>query len=353
MVFMLLCRSEIYCVAYLLHLCLVVKNNTQENRGAYKMAAINIKIDDVLKDGGDDVLREHGLNTTQAITLFWQYLVQHRRLPFIAETRLFTATDLTLAIATQYGDALNQMHKIQDMLSSGATEFAELAAAKLELSRQAAAIQQNGWRLESLPEDNDLSASARRMLPRIHYHLTGCDFALSDLPSCPPIPVRMVNGFGTALQQYETEFSRLQAVLRDSGLLARPEPLREFVYRDDNIMISVIQQHDYHHGAWIVRMQAKTLEHENALEDAGLTFPELEGRVFLPGSVYGKAVRNSQTGKYEMGFRFLSGVTEFHMYSSGHEEDRNPTSADQVAASLAVTVDAYLVTLLHEMAGKN
>ncbi len=316
------------------------------------MAAINVKIDDVLKEGGDDVLQEQGLNTTQAITLFWQYLVQHRRMPFIAETRLFTATDLTQTIATQFGDALNQLYKIQDILKSGVAEIAELAAAKLELSRQVAAIQQNGWRLESLPEDNVFSASARRMLPRIHYHLTGCDFALSDLPSCSPIPVRMVNGFGVALKQYETEFSKLQAVLRDSGLQARPEPLREFVYRDENVMISVIQPPDYQHGAWIVRMQAKTLEHENALEDAGLNFPELEGRVFLPGSVYGKAVRNSQTGKYEMGFRFLSGVTEFHMYSTGHEEGENPTSGDQVAASLALTVDTYLVTLRHEMAGK-
>ncbi|ELY9424891.1 type II toxin-antitoxin system RelB/DinJ family antitoxin [Cronobacter dublinensis] len=324
-----------------------------DDDGDKMMAAINIKIDDNLKDAGDAILRELGLNATQYITLCWQYLAQHRKLPFMTETKILTASDLTMTIATQYGDALNQLHKIQDMLSSGATEFAELAAAKLELSRQAAAIQQNGWRLESLPEDNDLSASARRMLPRIHYHLTGCDFALSDLPSSSPIPVRIVNGFGTALQQYETEFSRLQAVLRDSGLLARPEPLREFVYRDDNVMISVIQQHDSQHGAWIVRMQARTLEHENALEDAGLTFPELEGRVFLPGSVYGKAVRNSQTGKYEMGFRFLSGVTEFHMYSGGHEEDGNPASADQVAARLAVTVDTYLVTLLHEMAGKN
>lgn len=97
----------------------------------------------------------------------------------------------------------------------------------------------------------------------------------------------------------------------------------------------------------------QNLEQENATEDAGLTFPELEGRVFLPGSVYGKAVRNSQTGKYEMGFRFLSGVTEFHMYPGGHEEDDNPASADQVAARLAVTVDTYLVMLRHEMAGKN
>lgn len=313
------------------------------------MAAINIKIDDVLKDGGDEVLREHGLNTTQAITLFWQYLVQHRRLPFITETRLYTATDLTLAIATQFGDALNQLHNIQDMLNTGDAEFAELAAAKRELSRQAAAIQQNAWRLESLPVDNELSASARRMLPRINYHLTGCDFALSDLPTCSPVPLRMVNEFGTALKLYETDFARLQSVLRDSGLLARPEPLREFVYRDENVMVSVIQQNESQHGAWLVRMQAKSLVHENALEDAGLTFPELEGRVFLPGSVYGKAVRNSQTRKYEMGFRFLSGITEFHMY----EEDDNPTLAEQVAASLAVTVDTYLVMLRHEMAGKN
>lgn len=315
------------------------------------MAAINIKMDSELKESGEVVLREHGLNATQYINLCWQYLAQHRRLPFMTETKILTATDLTMTIATQFGEVLNQLHKIRDMLNSESMEFTELSAAKLALSRQAADIQQNGWRLESLPDDNELSAPARRMLPSINYHLTGCDFALSDLPACSPIPVRMVTEFGIALKQYETDFSRLQAVLRDSGLLARPEPLREFVYRDENVMISVIQQHDYQHGAWIVRMQAKTLEHENALEDAGLAFPELEGRVFLPGTVYGKAVRNSQTGKYEMGFRFLSGITEFHMYSSGHEEEDNPTSADQVAASLSVTVDAYLRELMHEMSG--
>lgn len=317
------------------------------------MAAINIKIEEQLKDGGDEVLREHGLNATQAITLFWQYLVQHRRLPFIAETRLSTAADLTLAIATQFGDALNQLHNIRGMMNSDVAEFAELSAAKLELSRQAAAIQHNGWRLESLPDDNDLSASARRMLPRLNYHLTGCVFALSDLPAELPVPTRVMNAFGTSLMAYETELSRLQSVLRDTGLLARPEPVREFVYRDENVTVSVIQPGEYQNGAWIVRMQTKSLERENALEGACLAFPELEGRVFLPGTVYGKALRNSQTGKFEMGFCFLSGSTEFHMYSSGHEETDNPTPPDQVAARLAVTVDTYLVMLRHELAGKN
>ena len=317
------------------------------------MAAINIKMDGNLKDTGDAILRDLGLNATQYITLCWQYLAQHRRLPFMTETKILTASDLTMTIATQFGDVLNQLHKIQDMLNSEDTDFAELSAAKLALSRQAADIQQNGWRLESLPEDLDASSPARRMLPRINYYLTGCDFALSDLPAELPVPTRVANEFGVSLKAFETEFVRLQSVLTNTGLLARPSPAREFVYRDENVIVSVIQPDEYQHGAWIVRMQAKTLEHENALEDAGLTFPVLEGRAFLPGTVYGKAVRNSLTGKYEMGFRFLSGITEFHMYSSGHEEGENQTSPDQVAASLAVTVDTYLVMLRHEMSGKN
>ena len=317
------------------------------------MAAINIKMDGILKDTGDEVLREHGLNTTQGITHFYEYLAQHRRLPFFTETKHFSAGDLTLVIATQFSDARNLLHKIRDLLDSDVADVAEIATAKLDLNRLAAGILQNGWRLESLPEDSVLTTPARRMLPRINYHLAGCDFALSDLPAALPVPANIVNAFDLSLTAYETELTRLQSILRDNGLLVRPEPAREFVFRDENITISVIQPDEYQHGAWIVRMQTKSVERENALEDVGLIFPELEGRVFLPGTVYGKAVLNSQTRKYEMGFRFLSGFSEFHMYSSGHEEEHNPTSPDKVAESLSLRVYVYLQELLKEMAGRH
>jgi hypothetical protein len=70
------------------------------------------------------------------------------------------------------------------------------------------------------------------MLPRINYYLTGCDFALSDLPAELPVPTRIENEFGISLKAFETEFARLQSVLTDTGLLARPAPAREFVYRE-------------------------------------------------------------------------------------------------------------------------
>ena len=54
-----------------------------------------------------------------------------------------------------------------------------------------------------------------------------------------------------------------------------------------------------------------------------------------------------------MGFTFLSGVSEFHMYSSGHAEEVNPTTPDMLASSLSATVDEYLRVLLHGMSGQN
>lgn len=110
---------------------------------------------------GDGVLREHGLNTTQGITHFYEYMAQHGKPPFFTETRHFSAGDLTLVIATQFSDTLNQLHKIRELLNSDVADFPEIAAAKLELSRLAAGILQNGWRLESLPEDNVLTDPAR------------------------------------------------------------------------------------------------------------------------------------------------------------------------------------------------
>ncbi|MGT3198988.1 hypothetical protein ACVST0_22765, partial [Yersinia enterocolitica] len=246
----------------------------------------------------------------------------------------------------QFGEALNQLHKIRDMMRDDRAKLADLTAAKLELSRMTGEIQQNSWRLEATPDEGGPAAAAQYMLPRIHYHLSGCNFALSGMASQLPVPVRVENEFGMSLVQYEKEFTVMQSALRDTGLLSRPEPAREFIYRGENVTVAIVQPDNYQHGAWLVRMQTTSLERENALEGVALEFPNLEGRAFLPGIVYGKAVLNSQTGKYEIGFRFLSGISEFHMYSSGHAEEANPTSADMLASSLSARVDGYLQELL-------
>lgn len=315
------------------------------------MAAINAKIDDELKEKGDAVLRAHDLNATQYITLCWMYLKQHGKLPFITDTRILTAADLTVIIAGQFAEARDQVLKIRDMLKSDTALYADFSAEKRALTCRISDIQQNGWRLESTPDDGGSVGAARLMLPRINYHLAGCEFTLSRVTPPLPAPVQIVNDFQMSLQEFEKQLALMQSVLRDTGLLARPEPAREFVYRGENVTVSVVQPEDYQHGAWLVRIQAKSLDRENALEDAALTFPALEGRVFLPGSVYGKSVRNVQSRQYQLGFTFRSGVSEFHMYSNGHEEQANPTSPDMLASCLSACVDEYLLELLQSMSG--
>lgn len=63
------------------------------------MASINVKISEDLKDQSYSVLREHGLNATQYITLCCQYLARHGRLPFITETRVLPPRDAIAGLA--------------------------------------------------------------------------------------------------------------------------------------------------------------------------------------------------------------------------------------------------------------
>ncbi|GMB68375.1 hypothetical protein PBNK5_18900 [Pectobacterium brasiliense] len=297
------------------------------------------------------MLRSHDLNATQYITLCWMYLKQHGRPPFITDTRIFTAADLTVIIAGQFAEARDQALKIRDMLQSDATPYLDFAAEKLALTRRISDIQHNGWRLESMADDGGSVGAARLMLPRINYYLAGCEFTLSGVTAQLPAPVQVVNDFQISLVAFEKQLALMQSVLRDAGLLPRPEPAREFVYRGENVTVSVVQPEDYQHGAWLVRMQTKSLERENALEDAALTFPVLEGRVFLPGTVYGKSVHDSRSRQYQLGFTFHSGVSEFHMYTNGHEEQANPTSPDMLASCLSDSVDGYLLGLMKSMSG--
>ncbi|WP_406639741.1 hypothetical protein [Pectobacterium brasiliense] len=185
------------------------------------MAAINVKIDDELKENGDTVLRSHDLNATQYITLCWMYLKQHGRPPFITDTRIFTAADLTVIIAGQFAEARDQALKIRDMLQSDATPYLDFAAEKLALTRRISDIQHNGWRLESMADDGGSVGAARLMLPRINYYLAGCEFTLSGVTAQLPAPVQVVNDFQISLVAFEKQLALMQSVLRDAGLLPR------------------------------------------------------------------------------------------------------------------------------------
>ncbi|TKK30111.1 hypothetical protein PagCFBP13505_022075 (plasmid) [Pantoea agglomerans] len=316
------------------------------------MAAINVKMNDELKEKGDVVLRLHELNATQYITLCWQYLAQHGRPPFMNETKVFTATDLIIILAGQFADVQSRLQAIKDMLCNGAFEPGNLAIQKQELTRLTGEILQNGWRLESLPEETGAVGAAYRALPRVNFHLSRCDFALSSM-SALPVGNSEQAKFEMALTDFEEQYALLLTILRDASLLTRPEPVREFVYRGSNVTVSIAQPEDYSHGAWRVRLDTKSNAVENALEMVALPFPDVENRIFTAYSLYGAPIKNPHTQKFEIGFRFISGGCEFHMYSNGRPEEDNNNSLDKLASELSGIVDEYLKDVIAEMSERN
>ncbi|MHB9323101.1 hypothetical protein ACP3TG_29065 [Phytobacter diazotrophicus] len=314
------------------------------------MAAINVKISDALKEKGDEVLRAHDLSATQYISFCWQYLAEHGKPPFHIETRLFTASDLVMTIIDQMEDARTRLRKIMASGNTNEMKAEEFAMEKQVLSRLAGEIQLNGSRLESTPDDKPGIRTVRTPLTAAWFNLTSCTFILSGMDEfdADADPGTELAEQYMALVNYSTLFEDklilIRNLLLDAGLIQGPEPVRKIVIRGDNVTVTLVQPQDYHHGAWQVRLEARK-ENIGILEDMAVAFPALKGRVFVPGTVYGKAVYNSLTQDAVLGFRFLNGVSEFHMYTSGHAEEENPTTPDMLAAALSAAVDAEVRAL--------
>jgi len=312
------------------------------------MAAVNVKIPDQLKENGDAVLRQYGLNATQFINLCYHYLEQHGRPPFITETHVFTPDDLVMTISDLLNKGRNQLSKIKAYLERQARPESEenareyLDAERLALTRLISEVQQNGYRLESFAADTGAIRRVSHSLSRAGYLLSACDFQLSEAAAqLPPYPERM-RDFVFSFSELEGELRTLKELLIDTGLLTRPDPVREYTQRGERVAVTIFQPEDYAYGAWVVRLELRSGRLPAHLEKAGLLFPRLRGRVFVPGTVYGHAVNNPDTGEFELGFRFISNISEFHLYSSGCEEADNETGIDDLTAVLCHRVEEYI-----------
>ena len=51
-------------------------------------ATLNIRIDEALKERGDNVLREHGVSTSAAVRALWEQLAASKELPDFLRERL-------------------------------------------------------------------------------------------------------------------------------------------------------------------------------------------------------------------------------------------------------------------------
>ena len=242
----------------------------------------------------------------------------------------------------------NQLSKIKAYLERQARPESEgnareyLDAERLALTRLISEVQQNGYRLESFAADTGAIRRVSHSLSRAGYLLSACDFQLSEAAAqLPPYPERM-RDFVFSFSELEGELRTLKELLIDTGLLTRPEPVREYTHRGERVAVTIFQPEDYAYDAWVVRLELRSGRLPAHLEKAGLLFPRLRGRVFVPGTVYGHAVNNPDTDEFELGFRFISNISEFHLYSSGCEEADNETGIDDLTAVLCHRVEEYI-----------
>ncbi|HAT3516174.1 TPA: hypothetical protein I8522_002737 [Serratia marcescens] len=106
----------------------------------------------------------------------------------------------------------------------------------------------------------------------------------------------------------------------------------------EKVVVTVYSPQDYASEAWRVHIRLKDGVRS---PKSGFAFPTLEKRLFIPDQAYRK-VLISEMDEWDMGFAFLNGVCELHLYSNGIPEEENPVPLDKVVSALISSIESRL-----------
>lgn len=106
----------------------------------------------------------------------------------------------------------------------------------------------------------------------------------------------------------------------------------------ENVFVTVYSPQDYAAEAWKIHLRLKDGVRS---PKSGFAFPVLEKRLFIPDQPYRK-VLISDSDVWDMGFVFINGVCELHLYSNGIPEDENPVPLEKVVSELISSVESRL-----------
>lgn len=106
----------------------------------------------------------------------------------------------------------------------------------------------------------------------------------------------------------------------------------------EKVFVTVYSPQDYAAEAWKIHLRLKDGVRS---PKSGFAFPVLEKRLFIPDQPYRK-VLISDSDVWDMGFVFINGVCELHLYSNGIPEDENPVPLEKVVSELISSVESRL-----------
>lgn len=122
----------------------------------------------------------------------------------------------------------------------------------------------------------------------------------------------------------------------------------DIMHQGEWCTVEITKPADYQYRAWhaVITLTPVAAEVDPAAL-RGLRFPTLPSRLLIAEkSTPYHAVAYPKGGEPDLGFAFVDGRCELDIYSSGCEEDYNPTPLIDVAEALAAVTDERLKPFL-------
>lgn len=302
------------------------------------MVMLNARIDDELKKRVDPTLQAIDCTATQAISGLWHYIDQHGRLPFFMESRTYTPEDALIGLLTHLQSAGYLLTVSGERMAAGEDARKNRLAGCTALTALQKLVQDDLHRVQFGRDGEHL----------VTYLKTPAGEAYLALTVCINILGNEANDHNQAMylkraQDFRTELGALEKRMGEMGLYQHEPAVRSYHAVGQHCAAEIFQPESYEHGAWQVRVTLKPGKKGSEPGEPywyGLPFPAIPGRIFNPGTPYSIPV----TGKHgtEIGFKFVEGISFFHMYSNGMPEEQNENSAEMVTTLLCHHVDEIL-----------
>lgn len=155
------------------------------------MSTVSVRIDDVLKERAETVLRDLGLNPTQGVTQFYEYLAEHGRLPFRVITRTETPEDVWLQATEKLAESIRFLRSLIRMAPDDMGNQISLSATPPALYRTSAFIRTNHDFLKLVERDVSAPAperDAHRIWADAVFTLDGAARRIAATETGQPLP---------------------------------------------------------------------------------------------------------------------------------------------------------------------
>lgn len=286
------------------------------------MAMMTYRLDDDLKESATQVHKELNISCSDSSTQTMQYIVEHRRLPFIRQSRILTAPEVAWRVCMSCQTVRDILRLIEARALLADITCREIHPLYQQLSRAHLILAEDLCWLHSAPDLTDTLNELMPVFARARLHMASSEAALGGgMTSERLLDKDDVSAASASLNALDQEVIAARELLLSKNVFPPPTPVPEYSHNGYYCAIRVSENFSGRGFIVTITQRADLVNLLSGPLDKGLYLPQLPGWVLYTDETYRVSLPNLSPPRdsAEAAARYMGGgpgsITGFCFYN--------------------------------------